>query len=280
MRPTNCLKLALTALSVCALILATDCSFGEIITLDSPGANYIYQYSKNSDGTVGGFTYLVPSSSGTFTYGFPAASGHSLTFNQLNGMYFASLATKSSSQFVDGSLGVDIIARPGTGLTSFALLENGSYSFGDNADAGTNVKAKFLSARVTIEAVNGLPVSYAPVDVVMAFTATSYTTAYSGASNNTITIPGATAGDAGTWTGTLAVNLLGSEFPHVTGAITKVGLYFDNTLESNASSANYAMIDKKAIVLQTTGVNVPEPGTLIMLAAAGLLGFAIWHRKN
>jgi hypothetical protein len=261
----NFVKFMHVCVALCAIASVgfTSIAYGGIITIDDPGANSIYKINVNPDGSVGSFTASSPPTSGIpYSYGVPSASGNTLTFNQLGGLNFSSLASGSNtSHVVDGSLSLDILARPNTNITSVSLTEQGAYSFGLNSDSGTAARVRFLSGLLTINDTYTLPVD-------MTFTTPSPNEV------NSKTITYSIGNDFGTWYGdTFNIDL--SNF----GPITKVNLLFDNNLETSRGGGSYSLIDKKNIVLTTTTITVPEPGAILMFSL-GIFGLGIWLRKQ
>lgn len=263
---------AFAVLCAFTVLNAANISNGGIITLNDPAANFIYNINQNSDGSVGMFSSSSPSTNGLpYSYGVPDPSGNALTFRVLNGLNFSSNSFKPSqpSQFVDGSMGVEIIAKPGKNISTISIDESGSYAFGINADATSTAKVSFLHPILTIEAINGVPLTtpYDVTSLVMNFIDPPPTTAGSK------TIHPNSTND---WEGILSIDL--NNTPFAGQNITKVSLLFDNRLETFCGPAENVSIDKKKIVITTTST-VPEPTVLIMLVI-GVLGLGVWRRKN
>jgi hypothetical protein len=264
-RSRNSLKFTLVCVVLCAIASVgfTSISYGGIITINDPAANSIYKVNVNPDGSVGSFTYSSPASNGNpYSYGVPSASGNTLTFNQLGGLNFSSLSSgASTSQFVDGSLSLDILARPNTGISSLSLTEQGAYAFGLNSNSSNAARVRFLSGLLTLNDTYTIPVN-------MTFTTPSPNEI------NSKTITYSIGNDGGTWIGD-TFNISFANYP----LITKVNLLFNNSLETARGTGGYSMIDKKNIVLTTTTIRVPEPSALLMLSL-GIVGLGIWLRKK
>jgi hypothetical protein len=243
----------------------TSVSYGGIITIDNPAANAIYKVNVNPDGSVGSFTASSPPTSGIpYSYGVPSASGNTLTFNQLGGLNFSSLASgATAAHVVDGSLSLDILARPNSNITSVSLMEQGAYSFGLNSNSGTAARVRFLSGLLTINDSLTMPVQ-------MTFTVPPPNEI------DSKTITYSIGNDFGTWIGDTFTIPLASLYPNL--PIKKVNLLFDNNLETARGGGSYSLIDKKNIVLTTT-TTAPEPSALLMLFL-GVVGLSVWLRKK
>lgn len=177
-------------------------------------------------------------------YDVPVHLPNALAFIPLT---FASVASNGTSDTTTGTLTLTLRADAGFWLETITLAETGDYTLTGLGTIGTSADITgMLSAEDLSPGLNG------------------------------------TISDAATYTPTPAFELPPAMFDEFTGeavidltglGITEVRLTLENTLEttSEASPGTTAFIQKNTVLIGATSVLIPEPGTLGLLAFAGLL---------
>ncbi len=199
-------------------------------------------------------------------FGAPSGiAGNAIDFNPTG--FSASAASTGGfvSDIVDSQLSFMVIAKPGQVIDSLQFTEAG-----DTTLAG-DPNSVITSTRVTNEIfidvveIDGAPVQV-PINIQgqMTFTpsAGDYTLAADGGGSPIFSTD---------WSGVADIDFiaelgaLGIDFAN---GITKINVTLDNTLTATASNGESSFIKKKDFDGLTVTSNVPEPGTLALLALA------------
>ncbi len=219
---------------------------------DIPPGAVIYQDVSESS-----FTNPVPPP----LYGAPSVTGNLLDFDPSG---FGVSASGGAANTVDGQLNFTVKALPGAGITSFAIIESGDFSFSGILPApGTFVSAS-AGATVTILEVDGVALP-GPIAV---FASDLFVTDYP-------TTGGAPVTGLLPWSLATSVDLASAiPFPFVSGA-TLFEVAINNQLQATTAvlghQAAIAKKDFKIVVIGDLEPNmIPEPSSFALLAVAGL----------
>jgi hypothetical protein len=215
-------------------------------------------YANTVDPATGTTFTEIKESSGTDAvplYGPPTAFTTGLDFEPSS---FVAVSTGGGVDFTDGQLNFTITSP--LAINSLSLFEAGGYSLVGAGTPATSVFAGALMlAKVThIEGVDVPDINLAPSNASFSDS-----------------LPGTTV--LAPWslgvTIDVAAQLAGLGFPANQDA-TRIEVVINNQLIAISEEASGAIIDKKEFTL-TADVDVPEPGTAILMAlAVGLLAVA------
>ncbi len=202
------------------------------------------------------------SAPGGALYGAPTLVNDTLVFSTPN---FAASAAGGSSDFVNGTLTLQIQAKPGFFIERIAISEIGDYALAGIGGAGTSVS---IFGALTVND--------------LTFSTGNYSDPISFTPGDSFSLG---AGDsAGVVSGTAEVDLVNDFF--LVG-VTSVGITFDNNLLANSEAGTTATIKKAFEALQSITVStspgpiVPEPSSLALasIVCASLLGWSIRRRR-
>jgi len=210
-------------------------------------------------------------------YGNPTVYGDTLLFNPTG--YFSSCSGVNGVDMADGLLRVWITSP--AGIESVSVQEGGAwFFFGPGSDA-TQACVGVFGAQLFVTEVNGLPPVGGPLNMI--FGTMDFTPSSSDVGSRTFkaTEPIDPVG----WQGAMLFDDVGAALAgtayqggHVTGAM----LVFDDILATASEAGAISFIDKKWVSITTSSEvgHVPEPGTLVLLAAASALGLTYRLQKR
>lgn len=194
--------------------------------------------------------------------GGPEAQGNSIRFDPQG---FQASASGGGSETTISTVEMVLMAQPGKTVENLLIEEQGDYTLSGLAGgvASASVGATF---DWTILEVNNAPVSLPTQTDALQITTGA------GPNGGVLSRPG-DDNTAAPWSGSVLLDfqsyLSGAS---IQGAATKVRIEFTNELMAAADSVSNAFIKKKEIGGFAVTANVPEPGSLLLLAAAGLVG--------
>jgi PEP-CTERM motif len=170
---------------------------------------------------------------------------------------------------------MSIAAKPGAGISSFAITEGGAYAIDDGTTA-TFASETLVINNLFITSVNGVGVN--PIVVTPTITFTHTGTAPTAITSDSITFLGGDGLENGSWSAVASFNLPAALAQNgLQGTVTGLSLALDNQLGAQADSNGSAFIDKKNFLI-TPGPSSPEPGTLGLVGLGLTLGLR--RRKN
>lgn len=209
-----------------------------------------------------------PGGSSASLFGAPSAvTGNSIDFNPTN--FEASVQSTGPlvSEIVDSQLSFMVIAKRDAVIDSLRFTESGDTTLAGNPNSVTTASSVANEIFIDVVEIDGQPVSPINIQAQMAFTP-------SGGTYSMIQDAGGFPVFSTDWSGLADVNikqLLTDEgVPFVFGA-TKLNVTLDNTLTAVAQDGGSSFIKKKDFDGLTVTSNIPEPGTLALLAIGGLL---------
>ncbi len=176
---------------------------------------------------------------------------------------FTATSTGGPLDITDGQLNFEIEAAPGTGLTSLLISEAGDFSFFGFGGVGTTASAgQFV--RIDIMEVDNVVLA---VPLVLI--------ASGGFSSDMAATGGATLAPL-EWSFDVLADFTTVLPAGFTLGVTRAEVVINNQLATNSEEDSLAFIAKKDFTITPSGVNpnavVPEPGTLGLLALAGMMG--------
>lgn len=239
---------AVIAALVSAVVFQTATHAGTFHWGDFAGPDVMFlDVTENNDET----TSLFAPEPGM---GGPVLLGNSL---HLDPQGFSSQSSNNSADLIDSTLSTIIMAAPGASLNDITITEFGDYSLGGlvGSQATAQVGAAFFW---TVLEVDNIPVS-------LSTQATNLILGTGAGPNGGVYNRPGDDGTAVIWNGVAQVNLggyLASEM--IDGAVTKLRLTFDNTLQTSAESGSNAFIKKKSIDIDVNPT-IPEPTTVLLL---------------
>jgi len=202
-------------------------------------------------------------------YGSPTVYGDTLLFNPTE--YSSSCTGADGGDMIDGLLRVWITSP--AGIENVSVQEGGAWFFFGPATDATQAKVGAYMAELVVTAVDGFAPASGPLIMipgVMDFTPSS-------SDVGSRTFKATEPVDAAGWKGTMLFNdvdaaLVGT--PYQGKHVTEAMLVFDDILATTTSRAGtVAFIDKKLVSITTWPESTaPEPGTLVLLAGALVLG--------
>jgi len=202
--------------------------------------------------------------------GGPIVAGNSLHLDPQN---FSSQSQNNSADLIDSTLSTVIMAGPGSVLNSVSISELGDYSLGGlvGGQASAEVGAAFFW---TVLEVDNMAVS-------MATQATNLILGTGAGPNGGQYDRPADDGTAVIWNGVANIDLAGFlASQQVSGAVTKLRLVFDNTLQTSADDVSSAFIKKKSVdIIVDADPMVPEPSTALLLGLGLALAPGLRRRR-
>lgn len=194
--------------------------------------------------------------------GGPEALGNAIRFDPQG---FQAQASGGGSETTVSTVEMVLMAQPGKTIENLLIQELGDYTLAGlpGGVASVSVGATF---EWTILEVNGAPVTL-PTQ-----TDSLQVTSGAGPNGGSLSRPGDDA-TAAPWSGSVLLDfqsyMTGAS---LAGAATKVRVAFSNELVATSDAVSNAFIKKKEIGGFAVTANVPEPGSLCLLASIGLLG--------
>jgi hypothetical protein len=228
-------------------------------------------------------TWSVFGESISYTSGAESIFGDSTIYGDT--LLFSPTAFSSSCSgaagvnMADGLLRVWITSP--TGIENVSVQEGGAWFFFGPGTAATQAYVGAHAAELVITQVDGLPVVGDPLIIVPGTMDFSPSSSAVGSRTFNATEPVDPAG----WQGTMLFDDLGATLagtPYQGELVTGAMLVFDDILATASEVGTVAYIDKKWISITTSPQpdSVPEPGTLVLLAAASALGLIYRLRKR
>ena len=238
------------------------------MAVNSTHAGIINYGDFGPDALAGSTMYLgVTESSGTDAvplFDTPALSADTLDFAPKT---FVASAVDGSSDLTDGQLNFDMMALPGTAMTSLLITEGGDYTLFGTGTAATQIAAG-LSVDITILEVDGVALA-SPVSL---FASSSITRDL--ANDGPVVSTSWSNGVLLDFAPALAGNNIG-----YTLGVTKMQVVIDDTLVAISEDLSTALISKKDFTLEpaTTGNPIPEPASVMLM---GLGVFTVLNRRR
>ena len=192
-------------------------------------------------------------------FGSPAVSGNTLVFSPAN---FNSFVQDDNSAMTDGHLVVDIIANAGQDISKVDLVEKGTYALTGNGTTDTYASVS-TPVVLTIVQVDGAGISQVTV------TGNIFPFGPDG-------LEWSGGAFSGPWQGDLVLDVTAALRANgiSSGYATEVKLSMDNVLTTQSELGTSAGIYKTE-----ADITVPEPATMLLLAAGMIFG-AARRKKN
>lgn len=238
---------------------------GLTASIAATNANAAINYGDYSGTTV---DYIGVFEDDTALFGTPTITGDTLSFSPAEFAAQSSGGESNSAnpgpvELIDGTLGFDLVAKPGEAIQSFTLEESGAFALVGAGTEFTQVQVAVVFS-VNILEVDGVAYN-GPSQVV------SNTTLLS---ENLVSSPGL----GQSWSGQAEINIaaLAADLdPAIVGDITKARVSLDNQLLAISEDGSVAFVDKKNI--DGVVITIPEPS---MVAVLGLGGLALLGRRR
>jgi len=259
-----------------ALVVGLSASAHAALYGNFIGGTTTYENVDESDSQSSGPP--VVNSTPTALFGAPAivpAGSDNLTFPAIS---FSSLSADGQFEFEDGKLTFNMVPNSlATSINSLMFDEGGAWRVqGPTSDASSEATLIFNDVRIT--SVNGVALAN-PIVVDPQFSEsiviqTGAASTVSTAGDVTMNSTGSSA--VGTWDITADFNLAAALAQNdLSGKITGVSVGLNNQLLTDTtqpdSGLSLAEIDKKHFIVSDVTTTVPEPASMSILLAAGLL---------